>query len=172
MRSMRLMMRSARFLLPPIDRKSTRLNSSHVEISYAVFCLKKKNGEEEVTRQLPGEICALAEVAEVVLGKRSHEGVLVVLQPRVRVIIGEVHACVSVHHIDDHSDAVLVAQIHKCLEIRTLTEAFIDAEVADRQIAPIDRNSDVRQRHDLDIFFNNTATTEIYTLSLHDALPI
>src|SRR5690349_1408211 len=26
----------------PIDRKSTRLNSSHVEISYAVFCLKKK----------------------------------------------------------------------------------------------------------------------------------
>src|SRR5690349_25079452 len=30
------------------DRKSTRLNSSHVEISYAVFCLKKKNN---TTRQ-------------------------------------------------------------------------------------------------------------------------
>src|SRR5204862_6462132 len=27
------------------DRKSTRLNSSHVEISYAVFCLKKKKTE-------------------------------------------------------------------------------------------------------------------------------
>src|SRR5437870_10202836 len=27
----------------PTDRKSTRLNSSHVAISYAVFCLKKKN---------------------------------------------------------------------------------------------------------------------------------
>src|SRR3989442_11942455 len=26
----------------PADRKSTRLNSSHVRISYAVFCLKKK----------------------------------------------------------------------------------------------------------------------------------
>src|SRR5436305_11146480 len=26
----------------PVDRKSTRLNSSHVRISYAVFCLKKK----------------------------------------------------------------------------------------------------------------------------------
>src|SRR5690606_40033065 len=26
-----------------LDRKSTRLNSSHVKISYAVFCLKKKN---------------------------------------------------------------------------------------------------------------------------------
>src|SRR2546428_8183138 len=30
------------------DRKSTRLNSSHDQISYAVFCLKKKN-----TQQLP-----------------------------------------------------------------------------------------------------------------------
>src|SRR5204862_8096816 len=30
------------FLRTPKDRKSTRLNSSHVEISYAVFCLKKK----------------------------------------------------------------------------------------------------------------------------------
>src|SRR5699024_12268516 len=28
--------------LPAPDRKSTRLNSSHVSISYAVFCLKKK----------------------------------------------------------------------------------------------------------------------------------
>src|SRR5256885_8260796 len=27
----------------PTDRKSTRLNSSHLVISYAVFCLKKKN---------------------------------------------------------------------------------------------------------------------------------
>src|SRR5690349_23548768 len=30
------------------DRKSTRLNSSHVEISYAVFCLKKKNNERNI----------------------------------------------------------------------------------------------------------------------------
>src|SRR3712207_7381029 len=28
---------------PSVDRKSTRLNSSHANISYAVFCLKKKN---------------------------------------------------------------------------------------------------------------------------------
>src|SRR3712207_9025761 len=31
------------YLLPDGDRKSTRLNSSHANISYAVFCLKKKN---------------------------------------------------------------------------------------------------------------------------------
>src|SRR5947209_12352582 len=29
-----------------LDRKSTRLNSSHANISYAVFCLKKKNQQE------------------------------------------------------------------------------------------------------------------------------
>src|SRR5690606_42027904 len=34
------------------DRKSTRLNSSHVKISYAVFCLKKKNkSHHDVTVQ-------------------------------------------------------------------------------------------------------------------------
>src|SRR5690606_41816139 len=32
------------------DRKSTRLNSSHVKISYAVFCLKKKNRNNRRTR--------------------------------------------------------------------------------------------------------------------------
>src|SRR6266498_3844479 len=69
---------------PAKDRKSTRLNSSHVRISYAVFCLKKKT-------QYPR-------------------------QPSV---------------------------------IR-------DTPIADR----------------LSFFFNDTATTEIYTLSLHDALPI
>src|SRR2546427_4712283 len=35
------------------DRKSTRLNSSHSQISYAVFCLKKKKKKaDEVTHQL------------------------------------------------------------------------------------------------------------------------
>src|SRR5690242_21267605 len=32
------------------DRKSTRLNSSHMSISYAVFCLKKKNNYSRGTR--------------------------------------------------------------------------------------------------------------------------
>src|SRR5437660_9758878 len=35
---------------PKIDRKSTRLNSSHVAISYAVFCLKKKNARRATRR--------------------------------------------------------------------------------------------------------------------------
>src|SRR5690606_40519331 len=34
-----------------LDRKSTRLNSSHVKISYAVFCLKKKNHSQAAGRE-------------------------------------------------------------------------------------------------------------------------
>src|SRR5436305_12678871 len=35
------------------DRKSTRLNSSHVRISYAVFCLKKKKKKKDKKKQAP-----------------------------------------------------------------------------------------------------------------------
>src|SRR3989337_452005 len=75
------------------DRKSTRLNSSHGSISYAVFCLKKKI------------------VAETVVG------------------------------------SVLVRSF-----------SFAGHEEAGVKM--------------FFVFFNDTATTEIYTLSLHDALPI
>src|SRR5690349_22535831 len=37
------------------DRKSTRLNSSHVEISYAVFCLKKKTKHMKMPISTTGE---------------------------------------------------------------------------------------------------------------------
>src|SRR2546422_4021267 len=44
------------------DRKSTRLNSSHGYISYAVFCLKKKKGHHERTRCVapPLQSCGIA----------------------------------------------------------------------------------------------------------------
>src|SRR5262245_62433599 len=35
---------------PTPDRKSTRLNSSHLGISYAVFCLKKKKNQRDASR--------------------------------------------------------------------------------------------------------------------------
>src|SRR5262245_64436716 len=39
------------------DRKSTRLNSSHLGISYAVFCLKKKNNDLHQRRFLASNTC-------------------------------------------------------------------------------------------------------------------
>src|SRR2546421_6196815 len=50
-RSSRVVERRAKNLSQsPTDRKSTRLNSSHDQISYAVFCLKKKNATAPGTR--------------------------------------------------------------------------------------------------------------------------
>src|SRR2546422_5538826 len=42
-----------------LDRKSTRLNSSHGYISYAVFCLKKKNKIHHPTHSAAGDACTL-----------------------------------------------------------------------------------------------------------------
>src|SRR2546428_8766161 len=52
-----------------VDRKSTRLNSSHDQISYAVFCLKKKKGgKEDGVEPLVNSMMVLyapADIAEV-----------------------------------------------------------------------------------------------------------
>src|ERR1039457_5175428 len=96
------------------DRKSTRLNSSHLVISYAVFCLKKKKK------------------------KRQHMCT--------RVSLGAARTW--------QAHASLVAPA----ETRGSDGCSLGASLS----------------FDLCLFFffNDTATTEIYTLSLHDALPI
>src|SRR3712207_7115475 len=45
------------FLFLDVDRKSTRLNSSHANISYAVFCLKKKKNKQVHSRLRPYQLC-------------------------------------------------------------------------------------------------------------------
>src|SRR3972149_2704719 len=97
-----------------LDRKSTRLNSSHSQISYAVFCLKK-------TKQQDKELRALA--------RGRCEG-----QPYRRA-----RSCTS-------ALVLRVRVLYVSVRIRGPSLSFF--------------------------FFNDTATTEIYTLSLHDALPI
>src|ERR1022692_3831843 len=96
------------------DRKSTRLNSSHLVISYAVFCLKKKKKKS---------LTAVAvESLSPAAGRHSSTG--------------------FVMYIESHPTLGSM----RCL-LATVVFAFF-------------------------FFFNDTATTEIYTLSLHDALPI
>src|SRR5690554_7565640 len=53
------------------DRKSTRLNSSHVRISYAVFCLKKKTKDSDVRAYAP-----LTHLPPAPLGQRFHDVLL------------------------------------------------------------------------------------------------
>src|SRR5215218_3783428 len=97
-----------------VDRKSTRLNSSHTVISYAVFCLKKKK-----------------------------------------------------------NDGTAVASGRESSVANTANWTCVRSE---RRYRPTARSSErilaVAPSTSFLFFFNDTATTEIYTLSLHDALPI
>src|ERR1039457_5860767 len=97
-----------------IDRKSTRLNSSHLVISYAVFCLKKKtkNNSPYYACHLSGESPSMRSEA----------------------------VCDCLPHVP-------CPTAMRCAHLGALSLFFF-------------------------FFFNDTATTEIYTLSLHDALPI
>src|ERR1039457_5611836 len=96
------------------DRKSTRLNSSHLVISYAVFCLKKKKQTQSERPRCAPTVCCTD------------------VQPA--------------HSRDIQFESDRVADTPSPSIILSLFCFFF--------------------------FFNDTATTEIYTLSLHDALPI
>src|ERR1039458_10207689 len=96
------------------DRKSTRLNSSHLGISYAVFCLKKN--------------------------KTSRRG---------RVL----------------TDLCWLRSTSPCPRGGLHRSGLSDPKLPPRSLGHSDSPP-------LSFFFNDTATTEIYTLSLHDALPI
>src|SRR3989337_2146752 len=98
----------------PLDRKSTRLNSSHGSISYAVFCLKKKkqNQPEETTPSATAPMTTATNArATGRLQWRNRGGCL---------LRGRLSGGIKLFFF----------------------------------------------------FFNDTATTEIYPLPLHDALPI
>src|SRR3954463_6089546 len=104
----------ARCSCPRSDRKSTRLNSSHTIISYAVFCLKKKKYDDLTINGKP--------TAERARTQKPPRRACLCTFPRRSLGCGLRHV----------ADPFLVGFF----------------------------------------FFNDTATTEIYTLSLHDALPI
>src|SRR5450631_3257911 len=97
------------------DRKSTRLNSSHMSISYAVFCLKKKKKTTSDDK-----------------GKKDEPG-----------------------------DA-------KSKRVESRDDMCKQSEPVDYKSTGCGHGGGVVGF----FFFNDTATTEIYTLSLHDALPI
>src|SRR6478736_6291196 len=64
----------------PGDRKSTRLNSSHSQISYAVFCLKKKNGLlPAIFAVTMGLLDSAVQRGEPRSGPRTADGIVFVL---------------------------------------------------------------------------------------------
>src|SRR3954462_7779864 len=116
-----------------LDRKSTRLNSSHTIISYAVFYLKKDTAGE-LGRALHDVAAAPART-----GRRGARASGQFRPPSTRRKSGSRSSA--------RSSSSLIFNDPATTEIYTLS------------------------LHDA-LPINDTATTEIYTLSLHDALPI
>src|SRR5258705_376281 len=112
------------------DRKSTRLNSSHLGISYAVFCLKKKN---VLFRSLKSDSTVL--VALLCINTLQNRQRYPPPRSSPRPFAIRILRLIS-----------RVALFYFVFTHPLLLFSFF--------------------------FFNDTATTEIYTLSLHDALPI
>src|SRR5690349_19216467 len=138
------------------DRKSTRLNSSHVEISYAVFCLKKKTHELQNRRAVDFADFPIpaARRARLLLHEAEILGAYPAYaiasdSPRLARMLDYSHGISAVDFAS--ADRVVDAAV---LKSRSL---FADVDVLFTPTI---------------FFFNDTATTEIYTLSLHDALPI
>src|SRR5256886_5729154 len=128
----------------PLDRKSTRLNSSHSVISYAVFCLKKKTREVSATVTL-GNIVGEAEnllLVGIIPLHRDFHGDAFLLRDRVeRRPVEYVLALVAVLDEPFHTPGVceifllpsaLVDQLdlHAVVEERELSQALCqDVEV-------------------------------------------
>src|SRR5205085_2109760 len=120
-------------LMKDIDRKSTRLNSSHSQISYAVFCLKKKN-------------------IRVNRAKKS----------------GMVNINSSVNSRERSGINTILHELNPLFTINVTMRDIKSKNVYSR----VNSKATTQWRKTESFFFIDTATAEIYTLSLHDALPI
>src|SRR2546430_3878640 len=67
---------------PKPDRKSTRLNSSHSQISYAVFCLKKKNIRLQVYRHKPRRAVSSSPSSSYTLSRNPYRNSPVLIHDR------------------------------------------------------------------------------------------
>src|SRR5256885_12699602 len=81
------------------DRKSTRLNSSHLVISYAVFCLKKKNKHIPVldVSKNPSTVHYISYTD--LEHSHAHSRIHVPLPHRTLIVITHADFLVSLHHI-------------------------------------------------------------------------
>src|SRR6516225_1508420 len=201
------------------DRKSTRLNSSHMSISYAVFCLKKKNIHFTAIKMNKNRDKLL--VLHVVVTTTSRDKVVEFLKsmqksPHLPILFFFFNdtATTEIYTLSLHDAlpiwsrvaqqvdlAVLLdfgfaqpferseehtseLQSHVNLVCRLLLEKkknimgnpmFVDMMNAlggNGVAMGYDQVFSALQTGVIDFFFNDPPTTEIYTLSLHDALPI
>src|SRR5690349_2333760 len=140
------------------DRKSTRLNSSHVEISYAVFCLARPPPRSTLFPYTTLFRSAAERLTEFYLGLMyRHYTMTIFANPGLRdrlKRLGVERVC----SVPRGVDVTMFSPVRRDPAWRTRSE---------------EHTSELQSRRDLVCrLLLGTATSEIHTLSLHDALPI
>src|SRR5262245_50227386 len=170
-------------VVPPVsDRKSTRLNSSHLGISYAVFCLKKKNATPPATTS-ESSIARSASVRDAGLASRQRRrsspvGRRIVsvssLSRRTWWLLWSASPTRRLSSAQPRRSSPVVSLFVRCRSVPRRTSSVLCSAAPpcnDSRGSPISKYSP-HQRRAVIFFFYHPSTTEIYTLSLHDALPI
>src|SRR2546430_1004155 len=112
----------------PSDRKSTRLNSSHSQISYAVFCLKKKTRKPSITRT-PGsptvfEMAATETIMSIILIKLTTASLSTVRHAqRFNIVVIDIQItlkkiiryfiCISVNHAKKNGMGNITSSVNR-----------------------------------------------------------
>src|SRR5437773_634424 len=130
------------------DRKSTRLNSSHITNSYAVFCLKKKINEKHS-----------------IYGRYLHDH-YDLIDPYGTFITSQLPTIPTNRLRPGSSYQVSYTWL---ISPTLINEAKINVSYNGQRIPPV---CEFWKRATYYFFFPDPSTAGIYTLSLHDALPI
>src|SRR5690554_3686608 len=160
---------------PVEDRKSTRLNSSHVRSSYAVFCLKKKTPDCFTPRAAVGSSRTRTFAPKCTARAMATHW----RSPPERVPMGW---STSRRSMPMRRSSERVVRSSRSTSMRLKGPAPLRGSEPRKKFRHTGISATTarswwtvampRSRASRGFFFNDTATTEIYTLSLHDALPI
>src|SRR5688572_25352950 len=188
-----------------LDRKSTRLNSSHSQISYAVFCLKKKNClQMTLVARYDQNVGTLQQVSlqriftfSTILGPQRSTlfpyttlfRSFLAMPPRgsnvahgrpyraatrrtgVRRRRYQRRECHPQHARSEEHTSELQSQSNLVCRL-LLEKKKLSADDSGGALRPKCRHFAAGLLAEDFHFLNDTGTTEVYTLSLHDALPI
>src|SRR5690554_4921083 len=172
---------------PPLDRKSTRLNSSHVRISYAVFCLKKI-GSRDTALQEDVRILLLARVRRRAPRRSTLFPYTTLFRSVTQLLPLTLNVCLDVPlHCTCRDTLHLLAGMDYQSQPSQVTITTIRSEehTSELQSRPhlvcrllLEKNRITRYgpsgrcTNPITRSSTTTSTTKIYALSLHDALPI
>src|SRR5256885_419014 len=165
-----------------LDRKSTRLNSSHLVISYAVFCLKKKNyasrrrgrirGRSRLPSPMIQRTATQGDTNAAATHRRSAASIPADSAPRELTMSLPLHTVNSIQTSAHDNYADDAYSCHRDCTDTIATQSKTGEYLSSSFDGTIPFIAVQEFNSSFFFFFKNTAPPEISPLPLHDALPI